>query len=179
MAINIGIDSLYNMGNFTLGNSETSGDDEFAAALGGFLSGSVIISPKIENQLYSDSESAREIREKISQAMKELGGELENSIIIVNRQGEVSQYSFKKEKEKIQPTAEELKAVAKARARKKARLDAYFHLLERVSIKRKLIEQENAKAASNKKYRCSVTRLDIIARHRQITSPPLSPDYFY
>lgn len=177
MAINIGIDYLYNMGDFSTGSAETSDNGEFAAALGGFLSGNVIISPKIQGQLAGGSEAAREIREKISQAMKELGSD-RDSVIIVNRQGEVSHYSFKKENDKTRLTAEELKAVAKARARKKARLDAYFHLLERVSIKRKLIEQENAKA-SNKKYRCSVTRLDIIARNRQITSPPLNPDYFY
>lgn len=175
--MNIGIDYLYNMGIFSSTPVETSGDGEFAAALGGFMPGNVIISPKIENQLTGNSETAREIREKISHAMKELGSD-RDSVIIVNRQGEVSHYSFKKENDKTRLTAEELKAVAKARARKKARLDAYFHLLERVSIKRKLIEQENAKA-SNKKYRCSVTRLDIIARNRQITSPPLNPEYYF
>lgn len=177
MAINIGINHLYNLGNFSPVNTEASGDGEFAAALESFLPGNVIISPKIENQLTGDTETAREIREKISQAMKELGSD-RDSVIIVNRQGEISRYSLKKENDKTQLTAEELKAVAKARARKKARLDAYFHLLERVSIKRKLIEQENAKA-SNKKYRCSVTRLDIIARNRQITSPPLNPEYYF
>lgn len=174
--MNIGIDHLYNFGNFS---QEITGspDDGFAAALGGFLSGNIIISPRLENRLAGNSETAQEIREKITQAMKELGSKSEDSVIIVNKQGEVSQYSFKKENDKTRLTAEEVKAAAKARARKKARLDAYFHLLERVSIKRKLIEQENARAV--KKYRCSVTRLDIIARNRQITSPPLNPDYYY
>lgn len=173
--MNIGVEHLYNMGNFSFGSAKTSDGGEFASALCGLLSGNVIISPKLEARLTGDTESAREILEKIIQAKKELGGS-ENSVIIVNRQGEVSHYSFKKEKDKTQPTAEELKAVAKARARKKARLDAYFHLLERVSVKRKLIEQENAKGS--KRYR-SVTQLDNIARNRQITSPPLNPDYYF
>ncbi len=174
--MNIGIDHLYNMNNFSGVNTTASDDGEFAAALGGLLSGNVIISPKIEGQLAGDTEAARELREKISQALKELSND-RDSVVIVNKQGEVSQYSFKKERSETHPTAEELKAVAKARARKKARLDAYFHLLERISIKRKIIEQENAKAG--KKYRCSGTQLDILARSRQITSPPLNPEYYY
>lgn len=174
--MNIGIDHLYNTGNFSSPNTEAPGGGEFASALNDFLSGNVIISPKPENQIDGDPETAREIRKKISQAVKELGGDRDGAVI-VNRQGEVSQYSFKKEKDKTQPAAEELKAVAKARARKKARLDAYFHLLERISIKRKLIEQENAKGS--RRYRCSITQLDNIARNRQITPPPLNPDYYY
>lgn len=178
--MNIGIDHLYNFGIIFPESTETPDDGEFAAALGGFLSGNVIISPKLEDRLSEDSESARELREKILQAIKDLDRKYgdRDSVVIVNRQGEVSQYSFKKEKDRMQPTADELKEIAKARARKKARLDAYFHLLERISIKRKIIEQENAKT-SGKRYRCPVTLLDIIARNRQITSPPLNPDYYF
>ena len=85
---------------------------------------------------------------------------------------------FLKEKHPEHPTAEELKEVAKARARRKARLDAYFHTLEKVCIKRKLVEQENAKRVCCKKYR-SVTELGLIAKSRQLTTPPKNPDYFF
>lgn len=69
------------------------------------------------------------------------------------------------------PTQEELRAVARARARKKARLDAYFHLLEKVCIKRKFVENENAKRKGNKVY-CFTTLLDRIAESRELVPPP-------
>ena len=103
---------------------------------------------------------------------------MKDSIVIVNKNGEITQYCTRSKRDE-HPTAEELKEVAKARARRQARLDAYFHLLERVSIKRKLIEQENAKRLLNKKYKFSVSGLDILARSQQITAPPANPEYFF
>lgn len=152
------------------------GDNEFRRELDEILSGNVIISPKIEARLDEDPE----LSENIVQEIRRLGGlnTSGSSVVIVNRRGEVSRYSFDKDRRESHPTAEELKAVARARARRQARLDAYFHLLERVSIKRKLIEQENARRFLNKKYRASATQLDSTARARQITPLPLDPSYF-
>ena len=176
--MNIGIDYLYDMSPNFSNKSENANDVGFRSALDAILSGNVIISPKTEQQLLGDPELADQTRQKLTEALRELGGELENSVLLINKRGEISKYTFRKDELK-RPTAEELKEVARARARKKARLDAYFHLLERVSIKRKLVEQENAKRFLNKKYRLSATRLDIAARARQITEPPMNPDYFF
>lgn len=157
--------------------SETSADinDYFCGYRGAF----VVISPKIEEKLHSDPEYSEQLSQKFEDLLKKQGECLKNSVVIVNKKGEITQHNFHSEREERHPTSEELKEVAKARARKKARLDAYFHLLERVSIKRKLIEQENAKRLINKKYRLSVSGLDITARSRQITAPPMNPDYFF
>ena len=81
-------------------------------------------------------------------------------------------YRSKKTDTLSTPTQEELRAVARARARKKARLDAYFHLLEKVCIKRKVVENENAKRKGNKVY-CFTTLLDRIAESRDLV-PPLN-----
>ena len=144
----------------------------------GYQSAFVIISPKIEEKLNSDPEYSEQLSQRLSDILKNQSERLSNSVVIVDKSGEITQHCFSNEREE-HPTAEELKEVAKARARKKARLDAYFQLLERVSTKRKLIEQENAKRLVNKKYRFSVSSLDITARSRGITPPPLDPDYFY
>ncbi len=149
--------------------------DHFCGYQGAF----VVISPKIEEKLHSDPEYSEQLSQKLEELLKKQGECLKNSVVIVNKKGEITQHCFRSKREERHPTSEELKAVAKARARKKARLDAYFHLLERVSIKRKLIEQENAKRLINKKYRLSVSGLDITARSRQITTPPMDPDYFF
>lgn len=146
---------------------------------GGYSDAFVVVSPKLEEKLSNDPEYSEQLSQKLNALLKSQGESLKNSIVIVNRDGEISQYCTRPEREERHPTAEELKEVAKARARRKARLDAYFHLLERVSIKRKLIEQENAKYLRNKKYRLSVSGLDIAARARQITAPPMDPDYFF
>lgn len=177
--MNIGIENSFFPNSFFGGTSDNTGDGEFGSMLDAILSGSVIISPKIENQLFSETELAQQTRQKLTEKIKEMGGELEHSILLVNKRGEVSRYDLSRKREMTSPTAEELKAVARARARKKARLDAYFHLLERVSIKRKLIEQENAKRFLNKKYRFSATTLDSTARARQITVPPMNPDFYF
>lgn len=135
----------------------------------------VIISPKIEEKL-SDPEYSELLSKKLKELLHGQSENLKNSVVIVDKNGEITQHSF--DREEKHPTAEELKEVAKARARKKARLDAYFRLLERVSIKRKLVEQENSKRFAGKKYRFSVSCLDIIARSRKIAAPPPDPDYF-
>ena len=139
----------------------------------------VVISPKLEEKLRDDPEYCEELSQKLNELLQSQGKCAKDSIVIVNKNGEISQYCTRPNREPEHPTAEELKEVAKARARRKARLDAYFHLLERVAIKRKLIEQENAKRLLNKKHRLSVSGLDIVARTQQITAPPANPDYFF
>ncbi len=138
-----------------------------------------VVSPKIEEKLRSDPEYFELLSEKLSKMLHGQGESMKNSVVIIDRNGEITQHCFGKDREERHPTAEELKEVAKARARKKARLDAYFRLLERSAIKRKLIEQENAKRLVNKKYRLSVSCLDIIARSRRITAPLPDPDSLF
>ena len=135
--------------------------------------GLVIVSPKLEEKMHRDPELYEELRQQIEQAQKN-----KDYITIFDKTGERTVYCTKNDRQE-HPTAEELKEVAKARARRKARLDAYFHLLERLSLKRKLIEQENAKRAVNKKYRCSLSRINCIVRSRQLTDPPKNPDYYF
>lgn len=159
--------------------SQTNDPSGFPGYLSGYSDAFVVISPRIEEKLVSDPEYSEQLSQKLEELLRGQGESMKNSVVIVNKEGEISQHCFRSEREERHPTAEELKEVAKARARKKARLDAYFHLLERVSIKRKLIEQENAKRLVNKKYRLSVSGLDITARSRQITDPPMNPDYFF
>ena len=148
--------------------------NELVSALGKQM---VVISPKIEAKMKNDPEYSEELSQKLNELLQSQGKSMRDSIVIVNKNGEITQYCTRPKREK-HPTAEELKEVAKARARRKARLDAYFHRLERSAIKRKLIEQENAKRLINKKYRRSVSALDIEARARQITAPPMNPNYF-
>ena len=139
----------------------------------------VIISPKIEEKMRTDPEYSEKLAKKLNELLQSHGKSMRDSVVIVQKNGEISQYCLRPKREPEHPTAEELKEVAKARARRKAKLDAYFHLLERVAIKRKLIEQENAKRLLNKKFRFSVSGLDMMARARQITTPPANPDYFF
>lgn len=153
--------------------------DIFGMYGGGYSEAFVAVSPKITEKIRNDPEYSEELSPKLNALLKNQGENLKNCVVIVNREGEISQHCFYSKNEERHPTAEELKAVARARARRKARLDAYFHLLERNSIKRKLIEQENAKRLINKKYRFSVSKLDMTARSRQLTPPPLDPDYFF
>lgn len=146
---------------------------------GGYSEAFIAVSPKITEKIKNDPEYSEELSQKLNALLKQQGENLKNCVVIVNREGDISQHCFYSKNEERHPTAEELKEVAKARARRKARLDAYFHLLERNSIKRKLIEQENAKRLRDKKFRYTVSGLDITARSRQLTPPPLDPDYFF
>lgn len=140
-------------------------------------SGYVVVSQKLEEKLKADPELAEEIAQKINEMCRCYGKNCRDNIVVVDRNGEITQYCPKHDKNKDYPTAEELKELARARARKKARLDAYFKLVERISIKRKLIEQENAKRAVNKKYRYSVAKIDLIAKSI-LQKPSKEPEYY-
>lgn len=147
-------------------------------ACSGITRGYAVISPDLEAKILQDPELAEQIAKKISDIQKSLGEKCSNDIIIADKNGGITHYCMK-ENDKDSPSAEELKEIAKARARKKARLDAYFRLLERLSIKRKLIEQENAKRAFNKKYRYSVSKLNCIAQSYLLSPPPKNPEYYF
>lgn len=153
-------------------SANTVPDDDFQQTLGSTLnkrnrpSGAiyfnnrafVAISSKFEEKMLQNPELAREISQKINEMSSD-----SNNIIIVDRSGEIVQYSTKTEKRDIERELADAKEAAKARLRKKARLDAYFKMLQRNTIKRKLVEQENAKRLSGKKYRCG-TALDFLAK---------------
>ncbi len=141
-------------------------------------SGYVVVSPKLEDKLKTDPGLAEELARKITEMCQCYGKNCRDNIVVVDRSGEVTRYCTKHDKNKDYPTAEQLKELAKARARKKARLDAYFKLLERISVKRKLIEQENSKRAFNKKYRYSVARIDLLARSI-LQKPSKEPEYYF
>ncbi len=135
----------------------------------------VAVSPKYEEKLLSDPKLADELAEKIDK-LSALGGK--DSIIIVDRRGEISQYRTKPDPrqeraERIE--AEERKEALKARLRKKARVEAYFKIVKRNAIKRKLIEQENAKRP-RKRYGISVSKLDGMARSI-LQLPMRTPDF--
>lgn len=140
-------------------------------------SGYVVVSPKLEEKLKADPRLAEELAQKINEMCRCYGKNCRDNIVVVDRSGEITRYCPKHDKNKDYPTAEQLKELAKARARKKARLDAYFKLVERISIKRKLIEQENAKRAVNKKYRYSVAKIDLIAKSI-LQKPSKEPVYY-
>ena len=143
----------------------------------GVTSGYVIVSDKLENKLKDDPDLAEELARKIAEMSKCYGKSCRDNIVVVDRNGEITRYCPKHDKPKDYPTAEELKALAKARARKKARLDAYFKLVERISVKRKLIEQENIKRGANKKYRYSPAKIDMIAKSI-LQKPSKEPEYY-
>lgn len=143
----------------------------------GVTSGCVVVSKKLEDKLKDNPDLAEELAQKIAEMSKCYGKTCRDSIVAVDRHGEITRYCPKHDKSKDYPTAEELKALAKARARKKARLDAYFRLVERISIKRKLVEQENIKRGANKKYRCSPLKIDMIAKSI-LQKPSKEPEYY-
>lgn len=145
--------------------------------ISGITSGYVVISQNVENKLKDDPDLAEELARKIAEMSKCYGKSCRDNIVVVDRNGEIMRYCPKHDKPKEYPTAEEQKALAKARARKKARLDAYFKLVERISIKRKLIEQENIKRGANKRYRCAPGRIDLIARSI-LQKPAKEPEYY-
>lgn len=159
-------------------NALTERDDSTSLQLAADTdSGYVVVSPKLEEKLKADPELAEELAQKINEMCRCYGENCRDNIVVVDRNGEITHYCTKHDKNKDYPTAEQLKELAKARARKKARLDAYFKLVERISIKRKLIEQENAKCAVNKKYRYSVGKIDLIAKSI-LQKPSKEPEYY-
>lgn len=137
----------------------------------------VVVSPKLESKLRDDPEFAEEIARKIAEMTGCYGKTCREKIVVVDKNGEITGYCSKHDKNKDYPTSEQLKELAKARARKKARLDAYFKLVERISVKRKLVEQENLKRAANKKYRYSPDHIDMLAKSI-LQKPSKTPEYY-
>ena len=138
----------------------------------------VAISPKFEEKMREDPELAREIAQKIEEMTKGLGSAYKDSMTVIDRSGEITQYNTKTgDKRDREREIEELKEVAKARMRRKARLDAYFKIVQQNSIKRKLIEQENVKRPRGKRYRTYSTKLDSLVR--SILLQPKNPLPFY
>ncbi len=187
------ISAVLNSGTFAFASDNSSRKDgEFQDMVNGMLSentlsgqdetlwthcpqigqcfGSVVISPKAQALMRENSELCESITSQIEALSKNTGNNSHDDLIIVDRNGEVCRYSTKDDTP-THPTKEELREAAKARARKKARLDAYFHRLEKVCIKRKLVEIENA-GRKSKKYRLPITLLDRLAESQRITSPP-------
>ena len=125
----------------------------------------VAISSKFEEKMREDPELAREIAQKIEEMTRGLGKACKDSMIVIDRSGEITQYSTKTgDKRDREREIEELKEVAKSRLRRKARLDAYFKIVTQTSVRRKLIEEENIKRARNKRYRTNPTDLDSVVR---------------
>lgn len=125
----------------------------------------IAISPKLEERMEQDPELAREIAQKIEEMTSGLGSSCKNHMIIIDRSGEITQYCPQKyDKRARDREYEEAKAVEKARLRRKARLDAYFKIVQQISIKRKLIEQENIRRPRGKRYRSDTTKLDSLVK---------------
>ena len=125
----------------------------------------IVISPKFEARIQDDPELALEIAQKIKSMTSSLGSHCKDNTIIIDRSGEITQYSPKSyDKKAREREIEDAKEVAKARLRRKARLDAYFKIVQQVSMKRKLVEQENIKRPRNKRYRSDIVRLDSIVK---------------
>lgn len=132
----------------------------------------VAVSPAFEKKLQDDPELAKEISQKIDDITSGMTGSKYRHTIIIDRRGEITEYTEKPyDRKAAQKELEERKEVERARLRRKARLDAYFKLLNQMSMKRKLIEQENLKRAQNKRYRVSGAHAASIAQ----TLFPLEP----
>lgn len=139
----------------------------------------VAISPKFEKKMQQDPKLAEDTATRIDNLTKVYGGEWKDNIIVIDRSGEIKLYSAKqskREKELEELEAENLKEAIKARLRKKARVDAYFKIVERSAIKRKLIEQENAKRARNKRYRTNLSKLNGVAQSIAGANPSTAAD---
>ena len=125
----------------------------------------VVISPKFEEQLQNDPELALEIARKIESMTGAMCRRQKENTIIIDRRGELTQYSPKSyDKKAREREYEEAKEVEKARLRRKARIDAYFKIVRQISMKRKLVEQENIKRPRNKRYRSDIVKLDSIVK---------------
>ena len=138
----------------------------------------VAISSKFEEKMREDPELAREIAQKIEDMTRGLGSSYKDSMIVIDRSGEITQYSTKTgDKRDREREIEELKEVAKARRRRKARLDAYFKIVQQNAVKRKLIEQENVRRPRGKRYRSDPVKLDSMVR--SILQQPKNTLSFY
>lgn len=139
----------------------------------------VAISPKFEERMQQDPELAREISEKIDAMTSGLGSYCKNNMIIIDRSGEITQYYQKPyDKRAAEREAENAKEVEKSRLRRKARLDAYFKIVQQISVRRKLIEEENIKRPRSKRYRTSSTSLDSMVRSILLQPKNTLPYYF-
>lgn len=124
----------------------------------------VAISPRFEQKMLHDPDLARDFTRKIEDMTRSFGSGDKDRMVIVDRSGEITQYSTKARKDKELREAEDAKEAAKARLRKRARLEAYFKIVRQAAIKRKLIEEENIRRPRGKRYRSGGTRLDSIAK---------------
>lgn len=125
----------------------------------------IAVSPTFEKKLQDNPELAREISQKIDDITSGLTGSKYRHTIVIDRRGEIKEYTEKPyDRKAAQKELEERKEVERARLRRKAKLDAYFKLLNQMSMKRKLIEQENLKRLQNKRYRVSGASAQSIAQ---------------
>lgn len=137
-----------------------------------------VISPKLEEKLSQDPDLAQNVAKKLAELTRGYSGDGKNRLIVVDRRGEVAEYNTSRDKRAEQREYENAKEAAKARLRKKARLEAYFKIVKQISIKRKLIELENLKHPRNKRYRKNGTQLDNIAQNILQQPNRVYPFYF-
>lgn len=163
------------------GNAAKSADDGFSEAVLNAISDRdssynsiyfnqkafVAISPQFEKKLQQDPELAERTAERIDNLTKVFGGDYNSSMIVIDKRGEVKHYQTQTD-EKARKKAEDLEAEAlkdaiKARLRRLAKKEAYFRIVERNAVKRKLVEQENAKRPRGKSYRYDTAKLNSVA----------------
>ena len=192
MFMNIEIKDLSELSFISIGSKAGPADDGFRQAIEDALNDKypiydsiyfnkksyVAISSKFEEKMRDDPELAREIAQKIEDMTRGLGSSYKDSMIVIDRSGEITQYSTKTgDKRDREREIEELKEVAKARRRRKARLDAYFKIVQQNAVKRKLIEQENVRRPRGKRYRSDPVKLDSMVR--SILQQPKNTLSFY
>ncbi len=61
----------------------------------GYRGAFVVISPKIEEKLHSDPEYSEKLSQKLEELLKKQGECLKNSVVIVNKKGEITQHCFR------------------------------------------------------------------------------------
>lgn len=126
----------------------------------------VALSPQFEKKLQQDPELAKQTAQRIDNLTKVLDGDYKSSMIVIDRRGEIKQYrtqTDEKAKKAEELEAKALKDAIKARLRRQAKIEAYFKIVERNAIKRKLIEQENAKRPRDRRYRYNSAKLNSVA----------------
>ena len=125
----------------------------------------VAVSPTFEKKLQDDPELAKEISQKIDEMTSSMTGSKYRHTIIIDRRGEITEYTEKPyDRKAAKKELDERKEVERARLRRRAKLDAYFKLLNQMSMQRKLIEQENRKRLQNKRYKVSGSSAQSIAQ---------------
>lgn len=166
----IGIKSLTELAACSGAKTPASGDDSFRQTVESACNSAyfnketfVAISTRFEQKMLCDPDLAHDIARKIEDMTRAFGSSDKNRMVIVDRSGEITQYSTGTRKDEDLREAENAKEAAKARLRKKARLDAYFKIVRQTAIKRKLIEEENIRRPRGKR-RLVGTQLDSIAK---------------